>query len=161
MLVLVEDPDYENILLIALIISALVILFLLVYLAFLKSQLKKIKSEVSDFRSIQYSKEIVAEWLKILVKEPDPLSELTRYEKLVVNGEVNTSKGPEVINFFFEKLFDRGKVSEIGPFGALVEYKPEIHRSSHDLRPGEKVKVVKPGWRLGSIIIKYPVVHRE
>lgn len=96
-----------------------------------------------------------------LVRDPDPLSELVRYSYLAERGIVSPIKGPEVARILIEELASRWRLYEIGPFDSVTRYDPREHRSNVPIAPGESVRVIKPGWRLGEKVIKYAIVIRE
>lgn len=105
--------------------------------------------------------EIVTKWLMNVMREPNPFSELLSYAELVKLNRAEGGKVHEVVEIFFHHLRSRGAIEEIGPFNAVVPFEPSLHRSSNDIKPGELVRIVKPGWKLNEKILKYPIVQRE
>jgi len=99
--------------------------------------------------------------VKKLVRDPDPLSELLRFERLVENNKIDPRKGPEVVKLFFREIAERWELFEVGPFDAIVAYDNVLHRSEDSVMPGVRVQVVRPGWKVGNILVKPAMVVKK
>jgi hypothetical protein len=106
------------------------------------------------------SNDAIIGWIENLVRNPDPLGELTKYIALVNSGDVTADRGPEVVQIFLRELGSRCKILEFETAGKVIEFNPKSHRSLDNLHPGEHVFVVQSGWVYNQQIIKYPIVEK-
>lgn len=101
---------------------------------------------------------IIIDWLELVMRKPDPFTELVRHAEAAQAGKASAIDGAKTISYLLQKLEERGKLRQVETYNTVISFNPSIHRSAKQFQPGEKVLVIEPGWRFNAKIFKYPVV---
>jgi len=93
-----------------------------------------------------------------LVKGRDPLSSLVKFLYWADRRQAKVSDARAAIELLLDELRQQWGLGPLGQLNDIVSFDPQIHRSHVQLRPGQRVRIVEPGWELRGKTIKYPLV---
>lgn len=93
------------------------------------------------------------EWLRLLVSEPDHLSNLIEFAHGARSDPSLLIKGPETIDLFVKRL-EEMDLHQIGPNGVVEKFDLSRHRSAPRIPVGADVRVVRSGWRHDTDVLR-------
>lgn len=97
-----------------------------------------------------------------LIRERDPLGNLVKFMYWQKQGKASSEDGYQVGQILLDELRSRWGLEQIGQFGERVIFDPQGQRAAagRNLIKGETVRIVEPGWRMGSDVLKFPLVEK-
>jgi hypothetical protein len=93
-----------------------------------------------------------------LVEGRDPLGGLIKFLYWAKRKQGSISDARAATELLLDELYHQWGLELFGEFNDVIPFDPQIHRSHIQLRIGQRVRIVEPGWRLHGMIIKYPLV---
>jgi hypothetical protein len=96
-----------------------------------------------------------------LIEDEDVLGEVMEWLHNHKMGKARENDAARIHSKILEKLKKQARLIPIGEFGEVVNFDPRIHKTLDNLRPGERVIIDEPGWRVASDIIKMPIVRKK
>lgn len=96
-----------------------------------------------------------------LIESRDVLSILWNWSSNQQRERSADSRKEWISQDILARLTTSMRLVPVGQVGSTVEFDPRQHGTSDQLRPGDTSIVVEPGWRIGSEILKLPVVRRQ
>lgn len=97
-----------------------------------------------------------------LDKDPSILLSMLDWVLLYKKGKGNSDTANNIMNQFFRRAQDTLGLQPYGMVGDVLSFDHQRHTNkSAGVKPGDKVKVVEAGWKLGNTIIRKPKVERE
>jgi membrane protein implicated in regulation of membrane protease activity len=96
-----------------------------------------------------------------LIESRDVLSILWNWSSNQQRERSSDSRKEWISEDILTRLTTSMRLVPVGQVGSTVEFDPNQHGTSDQLRPGDISIVVEPGWRIGSEILKLPIVRRQ
>ncbi len=97
-----------------------------------------------------------------LIRERDPLGNLVKFMYWQKQGKASSEDGYQVAQMLLTEMRSQWGLEQIGQFGERVIFDPQGQRAAagRNLIKGETVRIVEPGWRMGSDVLKFPLVEK-
>ena len=96
-----------------------------------------------------------------LVSDQDIMADLSIWLREYETGKARLDKAAYVQQQLLDRLMRLIRLFPLLKVLQTVQYNPEEHIAYDSLQPSEIVTVIEPGWRVGSEIIKKPVVEKR
>lgn len=102
------------------------------------------------------------EAMMALDKDPSVLLSMLDWLYLFQKGKGNLETANHILNQFFRRAQDTVGLKPFGLVGDVLQFDHQKHTNqSVGVKPGDKVKVIETGWKIGNTILRKPKVERE
>lgn len=101
--------------------------------------------------------------LAAFVKRSNAFDDQIQFVYRFRQGKATLKEAHDVIQVLLEDMATIWELRSISEFGTQVRYDPTQYRSNPQdkITKGTTVCVIEPGWRVGSQMIKYPLVKQD